>query len=73
MGHSLVYHTTEGDYNAYGSLNRVEESLVPAGFSRCNSCYLVNLRYVKRIDGFTAFIGSEEEAIPSAMPRRRTF
>lgn len=73
MGHSLVYHTTEGDYNAYGSLNRVEESLVPAGFSRCNSCYLVNLRYVKRIDGFTAFIGSEEEAIAISHAKKKDF
>jgi hypothetical protein len=27
------------------------------GFSRCNNCYLVNLRYIKKIDGFDLYIG----------------
>ena len=54
MGHFLVYHTQEGSFQSRGSLSQVEEALAlykdKYNFIRCNSCFLVNLRYVK---GFT--------------------
>jgi DNA-binding LytR/AlgR family response regulator len=57
MAHTLVYHTIDGDHEGYGSLSKVEESLKPYGFSRCNNCYLVNLRYIRKIDGFDLYLG----------------
>jgi DNA-binding LytR/AlgR family response regulator len=56
MAHTLVYHTIDGDHAGYGSLSKVEESLKDCGFSRCNSCYLVNLRYIQKIDGFDLYL-----------------
>jgi DNA-binding LytR/AlgR family response regulator len=57
MAHTLVYHTVEGDHEGYGSLNKVEETLKGFGFSRCNNCYLVNLRYIRKVDGFDLYLG----------------
>lgn len=73
MGHTLVYHTTEGNYEGYGSLNKVEQALKEMGFARCNSCYLANLRYVKRIEGFTVFIGKEEESVAISHSKKKGF
>ena len=47
--HDLCYHTTTGDYQTYGSLKQVEKNLNSRQFVRCNSCYLVNLAYVRGI------------------------
>lgn len=52
MNHKLIYHTTDGDLQAYGQLVNIENSLCGFGFVRCNSCYLVNLRYVSSIKDF---------------------
>lgn len=40
-------------------------------FVRCNSCYLVNLRYVTRINNNTAIVGGDELQI--SYPRRKEF
>lgn len=53
QAHTLVYHTLGGDYERYGSLKEVEDQLKLYGFTRCNSCYLVNLQYVKDVKGYT--------------------
>lgn len=50
--HKLLYHTEEETYIAYGSLSEVEKQLRPHAFFRCNSCYLVNARYIASISGF---------------------
>lgn len=47
--HSLIYHTSDGSIEAYGSLKKVEEQLNNKMFARCNSCYMVNLEYVQSI------------------------
>lgn len=49
--HHTVYHTTTGIYDATGSLKQLEELLKQNGFARCNSGYLVNLKYVTAIEG----------------------
>lgn len=71
MKHTLIYHTTTGDLTVYGSLKNAESALPAVRFVRCNSCYLVNLRYVKRVTGFTALVGGDELAISHS--RRRDF
>lgn len=55
-GHDLVYHAKSGDYTARGSLKTVQESL-PSNFMRCNSCYLVNLHYVTKVQGSFVYLG----------------
>lgn len=70
-GHRMVYHTTGGEVSAYGNLKEVEAALDPVMFTRCNSCYLVNLNYVQAIQGHTVLVGGE--ALQISRPRRRAF
>lgn len=58
--HVLVYHTTDGDIRASGSLSTVEDSLAGLGFASCNRCYLVNLRYVTAVRQFSVVVDGEE-------------
>lgn len=69
--HIVVYHTTDGDYRSYGTLRDVELSLGASNFVRCNNCYLVNLRYVNCVRGYTAVVDGEELLI--SHPRRSEF
>ena len=69
--HQLVYHTTEGDFTAYGSMSKVRTRLEPLGFSLCNNCYLVNLRYVRHVHNHTVTVGQAELVI--SHPRRKVF
>ena len=64
-GHSLFYHTSAGVYAAAGSkpLSTVEEELSDCGFSRCNSCYLVNLFYVDGLAKDGVRVGAELLAV----------
>lgn len=60
MNHSLTFHTLDGEVSAYGSLKKYESQLNSAHFSRCNSCYFVNLKYVTGVTGFTAHVGGDD-------------
>ena len=58
--HDITYHTSQGNYKAYGTLRAIEDILPASGFSKCNRSCLVNLRNVTRIQGSSVFIGKEE-------------
>ena len=45
----LWYHTAKGEFSVRASLASAEKQLAQYHFSRCNQCYLVNLRYVSGI------------------------
>ena len=47
-GHTLTFHTTDGDFSQRGSIERAE-NMLGKNFVRCNNCYLVNLAYVKEV------------------------
>jgi DNA-binding LytR/AlgR family response regulator len=49
LNHKLIYHTENGDYETYGQLKKIEDELKNKNFSRCNNCYLVNLRHIKEV------------------------
>lgn len=57
-GHSLIYHTLEGDFTVAGTMKEVEESLLGLPFFRCNKCDLVNLTHVDGIRDGDALVGS---------------
>lgn len=59
--HSLMYHLIGKTINTSGTLNNVEKQLNGKNFVRCNSCYIVNMRYVKevRIDSIVMDDGTE--------------
>ena len=51
IGHSLVYHTVNGDFDVYGTMQKAAEDLGEAQFEFCNRCYLVNLAHVESVKG----------------------
>ena len=57
--HKIIYHTVGQDIVSYGTLKNVEEALMDPLFVRCNSCYLVNLRFVSAINGDSVIVGSD--------------
>lgn len=69
--HDITYHTTRGDYTAYGTMRSIEKLLPPKQFFKCNRCYLVNLRSVTRIQGSTVFVG--EAALEISRSRKQEF
>ena len=69
--HKVIYHTTSGELESWGSLKKIEAELAGAGFAKCNNCYLVNLRYVSGVRGFSAYVDGEELQI--SHPKRRDF
>ena len=48
--HYLLYHTTNGIFKVRGKMKDAEEDLFSSYFRLCNSCFLVNLKYVEMID-----------------------
>lgn len=70
-GHKRVYHTTNGDLFDWGQLNDLEKELSEYGFSRCHASYLVNLKYVRKIDGLELYIG--KTVIPISRVKRKPF
>lgn len=71
QGHHVVYHTGKEDYSQYCSLKDAESKLKGYGFARCNSCYLVNLRYVKSVKGHVVNVDGTELQI--SQPKRKDF
>lgn len=71
VGHWATYHTKDGDYNYYGTLKDVEQFLDPGLFCRCNSCYLVNLSYVEKVEQLSCVVGGHELKI--SQPKKKEF
>ena len=72
-GHFAVFHTTDGKtYRQYITMTKLEETLRAQGFSRSNSCYLVNLRYVISIKGYTAYL-DQGDTLRISQPRKKQF
>ena len=70
--HHLIYHLLNGkSYTIYARMNDAEKQFEAYSFARCNSCYLVNLRYVRRIKGYTVYLESVELQI--SQPRKKDF
>ena len=69
--HNIVYHTEHGEYRTRGTLAALERELNSENFSRCNNCYLVNLKYVTEVKGLDATVGGQEIRISRA--RRKAF
>lgn len=68
LNHTLVYHTTEGNLRSTGNLKEVESRLPPGQFVRCNRCYLVNLAFVRAVQGQLLVLDMEELQI--SRPKR---
>lgn len=69
--HDLLIHTDDGIIKQWGSLSRYEKQLAEAHFDRCNSCYLVNLKFVRGIYGDEVLVGNDRLAVSKS--RRKAF
>lgn len=71
VNHMLTFYTVDGIISATGTLKNVEEKLVGRGFSRVNSCYLVNLNYVTGFTDGIAELGDDK--LPVSRSHRKQF
>lgn len=70
--HKLMYHTDTGIFTAYGSLSGVEQELKDYGFFRCNSCYLVNAKYIASVSGLSVILHDGTQ-LQISHPRKKQF
>jgi len=70
-GHRLKYQLVDGVVEARGSLSDVYQKLEGYGFLRCNSCYIVNVKYIDSVKGYDLHINGYQLKI--SHPRRKEF
>lgn len=71
MGHHMTVHLTDGkEMSATGSLTTLYEELKDYGFERCNSCYLVNMRYIEEVRGDVLKMTSGQELLISKRKKK---
>lgn len=69
-GHYLVFHMMSEDITILSSMKEMEKQLSDKGFFRCNSGYLINLKYVESVDKNTAIVGGVELQISRAKKKK---
>lgn len=70
--HRLFYHMAGGEVReAWGTIKQLEGEFPPDRFVRCNSCYLVNLQFVRGVKNDIALVGGDELRV--SRPRRQAF
>lgn len=67
----LVFHLVNEEIVAFGTMRDLEKDLRAHNFSRCNSCYLVNMRHVSKIYRDEVYIG--EEALAISRSKKKSF
>jgi DNA-binding LytR/AlgR family response regulator len=73
-GHKLAYHTENGVAYEYGSLSNLETLLKGNHFMRCNSCYLVNPKFIEKINSNELLVVMKNgETLKISQPRRKSF
>ena len=58
MQHKVLYHTADEIIECWSTLAQEEKKLDGFGFARCHTSFLVNLRYITRVDGEHVYLGS---------------
>lgn len=69
-GHRIFIHTEEDTYELTGTMKNMEQSL-KGPFFRSNSCYIVNLAFVERVEGSTAYV--DGTPLQVSRPRKKEF
>lgn len=59
QGHTLTYHTTDGDFSVRGSMASAVEQMAPYPFAKCSNYCLVNLTHVKKAVGTEVTVGND--------------
>lgn len=66
----VIYHTASGNYKVHSTLKEAERQL-HGGFSRCNNSFIVNLRYLSRVEGGEAVV--QDSHLPISRGRKKPF
>ena len=69
--HRLHYHLIDDVIEMTGVLSTVEQELGSYGFLRCNTCYLVNPKFIVRVKGAEVQVG--DRTLQISRPRRAAF
>lgn len=69
--HNLMFHTNTNIIEARGRMTDVESKLSKYHFLRCNICYLVNPKHIKRITTGCVYILNTELQI--SRPKKKSF
>lgn len=69
--HQITIHTIGDSFETYGTLKSIEEKLPSEQFIRCNSGYLVNLRFVERVKNYTVYLRDKE--LPLSRAKKKEF
>ena len=72
LNHELIYHLGKNEtVVSRGQIKEIEKQLIPAGFFKCNRCYLINLKHITAFkDSFVTIDGDELQISRS---RKREF
>ena len=71
MRHRLYYHLVEETLEVTGTIAKAEEELKDYGFLKCNQCYLINPKYISKIQGLEIVVGGSTLLI--SRPRKKAF
>ena len=63
IDHRLVYHTDEGELEAWNSMKNAEQELAQRSFLRCNNSVLVNLGRVSAVRDNDVYVGQRSFSI----------
>lgn len=66
VSHQITIHTTAGDFSTRKSMAELEMMLEDKGFARCNTSYIVNLKFVKEVRGNDVVVGEDTLLISRA-------
>lgn len=69
--HDVLIHTDSEIIRQWGNLKTYEEKLAPAHFVRCNVSFLVNLKYVRPVNGNTVMVHGHN--LPISSSKRKEF
>ena len=59
INHKLIIHTINQNYEIYDNLNKYLNMLANESFALCNRCYLVNLKYVNKVNKDFVLVGND--------------
>lgn len=71
QGHNATIHSEYGDHTFRSTLKAIEEKLDATEFVRCNSCYLINLRFVDAMRENSVVVAGKE--LQMSRPRKKKF
>ena len=69
--HDILIHSKRSVFRHWGSLREYEQRLCGMHFARCNTCYLVNLKFVQCIQGDRVQVADDMLSISRS--RRKDF